>query len=75
MTGMILGAVIGAAHAIHLWRERAASVHRGTASAAWLAVWAIVLWTVFGPYVLAVWLVGALGLAVSHLRRFTGSAQ
>jgi hypothetical protein len=75
MAGIIIGAVIGVVHAIHLCRKLIAIGHRGAASATWFAVWAVLLWTVLGPYVLAAWLIGALGLAVSHLRRPTGSAQ
>ncbi|MEZ5830768.1 MAG: hypothetical protein R3D05_06275 [Dongiaceae bacterium] len=75
LTGIVLGAAIGLTHAIQIFRERIASGHRGLPSAAWFAVWTGLLWTVFGPYVLAVWLLGALGLAVSRLRQASGSAR
>ena len=59
-----MGAAIGLVHASYLWRvslqeaeARSTAIYRGA--------WAIGLWTVFGTYVLVLWIVGviAYGLA------------
>ena len=62
--GSVLGAVVGVVHAVYLWRvsatepqDRGAATYRG--------LWAVGLWTLFGTYVLVLWVVGviAYGLA------------
>lgn len=70
--GSLLGAVIGVSHAVHLYRRRAARrltlapATPGTSGFSY-GIWAFALWTLFGAYVLAFWVLGALGLGISRL--------
>jgi hypothetical protein len=75
LIGALLGAVIGVLHAGYLYRDRIAGGHSGIVSAAWFAAWTLALWTVFGPYPLAFWIIGAVGLAFSRLRGKSGARQ
>ena len=73
--GSALGAVIGLLHAFYLYRQGAASrmasgatqpaVTRG--EAVYRALWAFVLWTAFGSYVLVLWIAGAVLYSVWRL--------
>ena len=70
--GSALGAVLGFFHGIHLFRRQAArTAHRGTvhstAIGLYYGFWAFALWTLFGAYLLAFWILGAAGCAVSRL--------
>lgn len=64
--GSAFGAVLGCLHGVYLYRKISA---RASAAGApgidvrglYYAVWTFVLWTIFGSYVLAFWLVGAVG--------------
>ena len=62
--GSVLGALVGVAHAIYLL---GVSAHepRGRGAGIYRAIWAIGLWSLFGTYVLVLWVVGviAYGLA------------
>ena len=71
--GSALGAVLGLFHGIHLFRQQAArTAHRGTilstAIGLYYGVWAFALWALFGTYVLAFWILGSAGYAISRLR-------
>ena len=66
-TGTVLGAVIGVIHAIHICREKVMANSPG--GAVYAALWAVVLWTLFGAYLLVFWIVGTLGLALGWLRK------
>ena len=71
--GSALGAVLGLFHGIHLFRQQAArTAHRGTvfsgAIGLYYGVWAFALWALFGAYVLAFWILGSAGYAISRLR-------
>ena len=66
--GTILGAAVGLAHAIYLWRvamqeanNRSTAIYRG--------VWAIGLWTLFGIYVLVLWIVGVIAYGLAGFLR------
>ncbi len=66
--GTILGAAVGLAHAIYLWRvamqeanSRSTAIYRG--------VWAIGLWTLFGTYVLVLWIVGVISYGLAGFLR------
>ncbi len=66
--GTISGAAIGLAHAIYLWRvsmqeanSRSTAIYRG--------VWAIGLWTLFGTYVLVLWIVGVIAYGLAGFLR------
>jgi hypothetical protein len=67
--GTFFGAVFGVLHAVHVYRRRVEEDAAGPGRAAYFALWAVVLWTLFGAYLLAFWIIGAVGLAVSRLRR------
>jgi hypothetical protein len=51
--GSALGIVVGVLHGIDLWRRH------GGAKGLYCALWALALWTLFGAYVLAFWILGA----------------
>lgn len=70
--GTILGAVFGALHAPLVYRNRIADEGATSLRAGYFAIWAFALWTLFGAYVLAFWLIGFSGLAVSRIKRFSG---
>ena len=66
--GTISGAAIGLAHALYLWRvsmqeanSRSTAIYRG--------VWAIGLWTLFGTYVLVLWIVGVIAYGLAGFLR------
>ncbi len=72
--GAVLGALFGVIHAAQVYRQRVADEGASPGRAAYFAFWAVALWTValwalFGAYLLAFWIIGAVGLAVSRLRR------
>lgn len=61
--GTILGAAVGLAHAVYLWRVSLQEAEsRGTAI--YRGAWAVGLWTLFGTYVLALWIVGVIAYGV-----------
>ncbi len=72
--GSGLGALLGLAHGIHVYRgistrtpdDRRAS---GKLRAAYYALWTFVLWTLLGFYVLAFWIIGLLAYPVVSLLR------
>ncbi len=77
--GGALGAVLGLIHGFHLFRQQVArNGHRGTILSAavglYYGVWAFALWTLFGAYLLAFWILGSAGYAVSRLRPARRSA-
>jgi hypothetical protein len=58
-----LGAAVGLAHAVYLWRVSLQEAEsRGTAI--YRGAWAVGLWTLFGTYVLALWIVGVIAYGV-----------
>lgn len=73
--GTILGAVFGLIHGVYLFRKIISDQVAGPAAAMYFALWAFVLWTLFGAYLLLFWIIGAAGLAISRLRSPAGAAQ
>jgi NhaP-type Na+/H+ and K+/H+ antiporter len=69
--GTILGVILGALHATLVFRNRLADEGASPIRAAYFGVWAFALWSLSGPYLLAFYLAGAAGMAVSHLARST----
>ena len=67
--GTGLGAVFGALHAALVVRDRLAEEGARPIGAAYYGVWTFALWVLFGAYLLALWLIGAAGMAVSRLLR------
>lgn len=64
--GTLFGGMIGLAHASYLWRvslreadSRITALYRGA--------WAIGLWTIFGTYVLVLWILGVIAYGVAGL--------
>ena len=77
--GSALGAVLGLLHGIYLYRlqtaRTSASGTKGSrANGLYYGLWAFALWTLFGSYVLAFWIIGSVGYAIARLapRRCTG---
>jgi hypothetical protein len=73
--GSGLGAVLGVLHGIYLYRQQTAltaagGVLRSRAAGLYYGLWAFALWTLFGSYVLAFWVLGA--LAYWTMRLATG---
>ena len=67
-TGSALGAVLGLLHAVYLYRRRAGRGVAGVrATALYHGLWTFALWTLFGSYVLAFWILGAVGQSVARL--------
>ena len=64
--GSTLGAGLGLLHGVYLYRRQAA---RGRARSLYTAVWTFALWTLFGSYVLAFWILGFVGQSVARLAR------
>ena len=68
MTGMVVGALLGAFHAVYIYRllatEPPAGATPGHARAVYYALWTFGLWVIFGSYVLILWLIGAIFYAV-----------
>lgn len=73
--GAVLGAVLGVIHAVQAYRQRVVDEGASPGRAAYFALWAVTLWTLFGAYLLAFWIIGAVGLAVSRLRRSAEAGQ
>jgi len=79
LLGSLLGFVLGSAHAVYLYREITArrlttGGNASNARAACYGVWTLALWTLFGAYVLTLWLVGVvLSTLVRLLRRHGGA--
>jgi len=69
LIGSLLGALAGTTHAgaILLHERRAGSLAQPTA--AWRALWTVALWTLFGTYVLMLWLLASAVYAGYLLRR------
>lgn len=66
--GTAVGAIFGVLHAPMVYRNRIADQGGSPQKAGYFAVWAVLLWTLFGAYVLALWLMGAAGMTFSHIR-------
>lgn len=67
LAGAFVGAIVGLLHAVHVFGERMSRGPGGTVAAAWFAFWAFALWTIFGAYVLALWLLGLVCMTLLRL--------
>ena len=72
LVGWAIGLGVGLFHAATLIQRQAA---RGLLPALYNALWSLILWTVFGPYVLAVWLIGGIVQLVAGKKRTAGAAS
>ena len=64
--GSAIGAALGFLHGVYLYRKITARASAGGATGInvrglYYAVWTFALWTLFGSYVLAFWLIGGIG--------------
>ncbi len=66
--GTALGLIAGCFHARQIFLQRIEQ-GTGTLRALYYAAWTLALWSLFGAYLLAFWLLGAAGLMVSRLFR------
>ena len=67
--GTALGAVAGLLHAFHLYRRWAAQPGTGgTPAAIYRGAWALGLWTLFGTYLLVLWIIGVAGYFCCRMR-------
>ena len=65
--GAWVGAVIGLIHTLHVLATRLGQPGLPMAKTLWQGAWTWALWSLFGAYVLAFWIVGALLLGCSRL--------
>jgi hypothetical protein len=70
--GSALGAILGMLHGIYLYRQQAAwalasGTTGGRAIGLYYGLWAFALWTLFGAYVLALWVLGSIAYLVTRL--------
>jgi hypothetical protein len=70
--GSACGAILGLSHALYLYRQIAARCTTADAAGInrrglYYAIWTFALWTIFGSYVLAFWLLGATVYALVRL--------
>lgn len=72
--GTSLGAILGMLHGLLVARQQFAATGCHV-RALWFALWSVALWTFFGAYLLAFWLVGAATFALSCARRRARAAR
>jgi hypothetical protein len=64
--GSALGAVLGLLHGVYLYRQQATTAG-GKAMGLYYGVWTFALWTLFGSYVLALWILGLVAHTICRL--------
>jgi hypothetical protein len=72
--GSALGTILGLMHGVYLYRQIAARapsgrVPGGKVVGLYYALWVLLLWTLFGSYVLAFWILGILAYPIVRLIR------
>jgi hypothetical protein len=77
--GCACGGTLGLLHARHLYRQIAernstAGANSINRRGLYYGIWTFVLWTIFGSYVLAFWLIGAIATALIGLKPRKSSA-
>jgi hypothetical protein len=70
--GSALGAILGMLHGTYLYRQQAAwalasGTTGGRARGLYYGLWAFALWTLFGAYVLTLWVLGSIAYLVARL--------
>lgn len=70
--GSAVGAVLGLLHGSYLYRQQAARALAsgspgGKATGLYYGLWTFALWTLFGSYVLALWIVASIAYAIARL--------
>lgn len=66
-TGTVVGAVIGLLHMLHTFATQLGRPGLHPLKTLWQGVWTWGVWTLFGAYVLAFWIVGLICLGLSRL--------
>ncbi len=69
--GTVLGAVLGLLHMLHTFATRLGRPGLSPVKTLWQGSWTWALWTLFGAYVLAFWLLGLVCLGVSRVLHHT----
>jgi hypothetical protein len=69
--GSAFGAIFGMLHGIYLYRQQAAcalasGTTGGRAIGLYYGLWAFALWTLFGAYVLALWVLGSIAYLIAR---------
>jgi len=64
--GTVLGAFAGLFHGVQVCRQQIAATG-SRAAGLYYGAWAIALWTLFGAYILAFWILGAVAYSVTRL--------
>lgn len=77
--GCACGATLGLLHALYIYRQIAARNSTPGATdinrrGLYYGIWTLVLWTIFGTYALAFWLIGAIATALIRLKPGKNSA-
>ncbi|MEE8517154.1 MAG: hypothetical protein V3T02_10995 [Alphaproteobacteria bacterium] len=75
--GTLVGAVLGSAHAVYLYRTVTAEAPSAAEGgfvrlhlrAAYYAIWTVFLWALFGAYVLILWVISVIAYAAWDLFR------
>jgi hypothetical protein len=62
-----LGVVIGALHAGYLYRRHMVRTPADQPGAVYRGLWALGLWTLFGSYVLVLWIIGVIAYSISKV--------
>ena len=65
--GTVVGAVVGFLHMLYTFATRLRRPGLDPLKTFWHGIWTWVLWTLFGAYVLAFWIVGVVCLGASRL--------
>jgi hypothetical protein len=70
--GSAFGAILGMLHGIYVCRQQAAcalasGTTGGRAIGLYYGLWAFALWTLFGAYVLALWVLGSIAYLIARL--------
>lgn len=63
--GTAAGFFTGLVHAFHLVREHHVAGPYGLAAVIYRAIWAVLLWSLFGAYLLAFWILGSVLMLLS----------
>ena len=66
-TGTAAGAAIGLLHMLYTLATRLGRPGLNPLKTVWQGLWTWALWTLFGAYVLAFWILGAICLGLSKL--------
>lgn len=71
--GMGIGLLLGLTHGVQVYRALAArrpshaGPHKGRLRGLYYGLWTVLLWVLFGPYVVVIWVIGRLAYLVSRL--------